>query len=291
VVELAERQWGVVSRSQLAEIGLSGGAISRWIEERRLHRVHPGVFAIGHGYLSTEGKLAAALLYAGPGAALSHVTAAWWLGLLQTTPQRLHVCAASRRRSLARVRVHGRKNLERRRHRRLPVTAPARTLLDIAAVLRFTELRKALAEAEYLRLVTLDEVEAELGRGRSGSVALGAALECHRPELARTRSRMEEMFVLLCERFSLTPPVVNAKVAGWTVDAVWFAARVAVELDSHAAHGTPAAMEADRRRDLDLRAAGYTVLRYTWRQLTDEAERVVADLRGQGVDAALATLT
>jgi len=97
--------------------------------------------------------------------------------------------------------------------------------------------------------------------------------------------------VLLCERYSLSPPDVNAKVAGWTVDAVWYAAKVAVELDSRAAHGTPAAMEEDRRRDLDLRAAGYTVLRYTWRQLTDEAERVVADLRSHGVDAIRATAT
>ncbi len=206
------------------------------------------MFAVGHGCLSTEGELAAALLYAGPRATLSHMTAAWWLGLLSATPRRLHVCAPYRRRSLAGVRVHTRTGLERRRHNRFPVTPPARTLLDIAAVLRFNELRRALAEAEYLRLVTLDEVESTLGRGRPGSAALRAALDCHRPELARTRSRLEEKFVLFCERHSLTPPDVNAKVAGWTVDAVWFTARVAVELDSRLAHGTPAAMEEDRRR-------------------------------------------
>jgi very-short-patch-repair endonuclease len=145
------------------------------------------------------------------------------------------------------------------------------------------ELRRALAEAEYRRLVTLTEVDAVLGRGKPGSTALRAALECHLPQLARTRSRMEERFVLLCERHSLTPPAVNARVAGWTVDAVWFDRRIAVELDSHAAHGTPAAMEEDRRRDLELRAAGYTVLRYTWRQVTDEQDLVIADLRRHGL--------
>ena len=73
--------------------------------------------------------------------------------------------------------------------RRLPVTPPAQTLLDIAGVVRFMELRRALAEAEYLRLVTLDEVEAVLGRGRPGSAALRLALDCHRPQLASTKSR------------------------------------------------------------------------------------------------------
>ena len=94
---------------------------------------------------------------------------------------------------------------------------------------------------------------------------------------------MEEKFVLLCERHSLTPPAVNAPIAGWTVDAVWFDQHLAVELDSHAAHGSPAAMEEDRRRDLELRGAGYTVLRYTWRQVTDEGELVIGDLRRLGV--------
>jgi Protein of unknown function (DUF559) len=283
LTELAERQWGVVTRSQLHDIGLTGGGISRWIDEARLHRVHPGVFSVGHGCLSLEGRLAAALFYAGPGAALCGVTAGSWLGLVRAEPRRLHVCAPGRRRSSAEVRVHCRKSLPRIWHKRLPLTPPAQTLLDIAEVVRFTELRRAVAEAEYLHLVTLDELEAVLGRGKPGSAALRTALECHRPELAHTRSAMEERFVLICERYSLDQPALNVKIRGWTVDAVWFDAKVVVELDGHAAHGTAAAMEEDRRRDLDLRAAGYTVLRYTWRQLIDETELVVADLRRHGV--------
>jgi very-short-patch-repair endonuclease len=227
--------------------------------------------------------MAVALFYAGPGAALSHVSAAWWWGLLPTEPRRLHVCVPGRRRSIESVRVHTRKRPQRAWHKRFPLTPPAQTLLDIAAVVRLMELRRALAEAEYRRLVTLAEVEAVLGRGKRASAALRAALDCHRPELARTRSRVEEKFVLLCERDSLTPPGVNVKVAGWTMDAVWFDQRIAVELDSHAVHGTPAAMEEDRRRDLELRAAGYSVLRYTWRALTDERDLVIADLRRHGV--------
>jgi very-short-patch-repair endonuclease len=151
-------------------------------------------------------------------------------------------------------------------------------MLDIAGVVRLSQLRRALAEAEYLRLVTLDEVEAALGRGRPGSAALRAALACHRPELARTKSLLEEKFLLLCERHSLTPPDVNISIAGWLVDAVWFDEQVAVELDGHAAHDTPTAFERDHRRDLDLRAAGYTVLRYTWTQVTEQPGLVASDL-------------
>ncbi len=227
--------------------------------------------------------MAAALFYAGPGAALSHVTAAWWSGILKTEPRRLHVCSQVRRRSSKSVRVHCRRTIERVWHRHLPITPPTQTLLDIAAIVRITELRRALAEAEYLRLVTLDEVEAKLGRGRPGSAALRVALDCHRPQLARTRSALEEKFLLLCERHSFTPPDVNVEVAGWLVDAVWFDPKVIVELDGHAAHGTASAIEKDHRRDLDLRAAGYTVLRYTWRQVTREPARVAADLRRHGI--------
>jgi very-short-patch-repair endonuclease len=283
VVELAERQWGVVKRSQLHDIGLTGGAISRWIDEGRLHRVYPGVFAVGHGSLQLEGKLAAALFYAGPGAALRGVTAGSWFGMLQAKPQRFHVCTPHRRRSLKEVRVHGPKSFERIWHKRFPVTPPAQTLPDIAAVVALTDLRRALAEAEYRRLLTLDEVAAALGRGRPGSAALRAALECHNPRLARTKSLMEQKFVLLCERHSLTPPDVNVRVAGWLVDAVWFEQKVVVELDGHAAHGTPARREQDYRRDLALRAAGYVVLRYTWTQVTEDGDLVVADLRRHGI--------
>ena len=279
VARLAERQWGVVTWAQLEEAGLSESGISRWQAERRLHRIHPRVYAVGHGRLAVEGVLAAALLYAGPGAALSHVTAAWWFGLLNGGLNRVHVSVAGKRLSRRGVRVHQRKRVKRVRHKHFPVTPPARTLLDIASQVRFTELRRALAEAEFLRLVTLTDVEAVLGRGKPGSAALRAALDCHNPRLAQTRKGLEEKFLLLCERHSITRPDVNVWAAGWLVDAAWFDERVIVELDSHLAHGTPARLESDHQRDLALRAAGYTVMRYTWQQLTETPELVVADLR------------
>jgi predicted transcriptional regulator of viral defense system len=279
LAELGARQWGVVKREQLHDFGLTDGGISRWIDERRLHRVYPGVYAVGHQSLALEGRLAAALFYAGRGAALCGVTAGSWLEILDAKPQRIHVAVPGRRLSLSQVRIHQEKRFERVRHKGLPVTPPARTLLDIANQVRFTELRRALAEAEFLKLVTLKEVEAVLGRGKPGSAALRAALDCHNPRLAKTKKGLEEKFFLLCERCSITPPEVNVSIAGWLVDAAWFEHRVIVELDSHLAHGTPARLESDHQRDLALRAAGYTVLRYTWQQLTEAPELVVADLR------------
>ena len=90
---------------------------------------------------------------------------------------------------------------------------------------------------------------------------------------------MEEKFVLLCEDGSLTIPALNVRIAGWLVDAVWFDKMIVVELDSRTAHSTARAIENDYRRDVELRAAGYTVLRYTWHQLTQTPAVVLADLR------------
>ena len=182
LVGLAGRQWGVVTRAQLEELDLAPAAIARWIEDKRLHRVYPSVYAVGHLALGIRGRLAAALFYAGPGAMLSHRTAAWWWRLIPDLSSRIHVAAPGRRGSLTDVCVHRpRRDLERVWHKRLPVAPPAQTLLDIAAGVRFTQLRRAVAEAEYLRLVTLDDVEEVLGRGRPGSAAFGRRFSATAP--------------------------------------------------------------------------------------------------------------
>ena len=149
----------------------------------------------------------------------------------------------------------------------------------MATEVRFSELRRALSEAEYLRLVTVDDVRAELGRGKAGAAAMRRALVRHDPRLARTKQGLEEEFFLLCERNHLVPDDVNVWIAGWRVDAVWHEQRVIVELDSRTAHEASWRLDTDHRRDLALRAAGYTVLRYTWQQVTGTPALVVADLR------------
>jgi hypothetical protein len=278
VLWVAEQQWGVISRWQLVGCGLTSGTISRWIDHARLHRIHPGVYALGHRRLTTEGRLFAALLYAGHGALLSHATAAWWWGLLNAEPPAIHISIPKHRSSLPGVVLHRPLCLDGAKHRRLHLTTVPRTLLDYAATASRGEVRLALAEADYRRLLDLREVEHLLGRGLAGSAKLRRALARHLPQLALTRSRLERAFLALCEWAGLPLPEVNAKIGRMTVDALWRAERVIVELDGHDGHSSRAQIERDRRRELRLRAAGYTVIRYTWDQITKERELVAADL-------------
>jgi very-short-patch-repair endonuclease len=159
------------------------------------------------------------------------------------------------------------------------VTPVPATLLGLADQIEFRELRRALAEALYRGITDLGSVRSVLGQGHVGSNALRAAIASYEPRLARTRSVLERRFIELCERERIPLPAVNVKVAGFTVDALWADRRVAVELDSQGAHGTPIAIADDRRRDLALRSAGHQVLRYTWEQVTERAAEVAADLR------------
>ncbi len=160
----------------------------------------------------------------------------------------------------------------------MPVTSVAETLLDYASGASLPRVRQALAEAEYRGLLSTDAVVAVLGHGRPGSARLRVALRRHLPELARTRSPLEQAFLALCESSGVSMPEVNARVGQMTVDALWRSAGVVVELDGHRSHGTRARIERDRRRELWLRAAGYSVVRYTAEQLTEQRELIRADL-------------
>jgi hypothetical protein len=184
-----------------------------------------------------------------------------------------------RQRSLAVVRVRHREPVERVLHRGIPVVPIEHALLHVAQTASARRLLKALADAEYRGLLDVPSLQAVLGRGRRGSAVLRKALAEHLPELAGARSELEERFLLLCREQGIPTPEVNVMVGDFLVDALWRSQRVIVELDGHVAHAAPSAIERDRRRDLELRAAGYVVLRYTWRQVTREPERVAGDLR------------
>src|SRR5579864_5854289 len=125
LAEIASRQFGRLTWAQITGVGLDRSLISLWIRRGHLHPKLPGVYALGHDAPSTEGDLAAAVLYAGPGAMLSHGTAAWWFGLIDRAPRSIHVSTPRRRRSRPGVTVHRARACARTLHRRLPVTTVA----------------------------------------------------------------------------------------------------------------------------------------------------------------------
>lgn len=281
--EAIETQWGVIARWQLLRCGLTRAVIRQWIATGRLHEIYPRTYAVGHRSLCIEGRLVAALLYGGEGAALSHGTAAWWWGLTDREPSVIDISVTRRRSPQPGLRVHHPRRIDATRHRRFLVTTVARTLLDEAASSSVNHVRYLLAEADYRRVLDWDQVETALGQGQPGSATLRAATNKHRPQLAFTRSELERAFLHLCERGKLPIPEVNVKVEGHTVDALWRAQRVIVEVDGKPGHSSAAQMERDRDRDLRLRAAGYVVLRYSWKQVQSQPDLVIRD-----IEAALA---
>jgi very-short-patch-repair endonuclease len=279
LTRLSAEQHGVVSSAQLQDLGVRRAAISRWAAARRLHRVHPRVYALGHTALSLRGRLWAALLYAGPDSILSHTTAAWLWSLIDEQPKRIHLTVPGRHRSLPDVRIHHSREVDPVEHQGLPVTSVARTLVDLGSVLSPRRLRRVLAEADYRGLLDPIATLSTLGRGRPGSRALRRALAHHLPSLAETDGRLEEKFLELCESARLPLPKVNAPISRMRVDAVWEEQRLAAEVDGGPAHGSWAQIKRDRQRELALRAEGFQVVRYTWEQVTGQANDVAADLR------------
>jgi hypothetical protein len=275
--EIAGRQWGRVSWAQIRALGVDDRVIADWSCQGYIHRVLPGVYAVGHRAPSLEGDLAAALLYAGPGAALSHTTAAYWLGLLDDRPRVIHVSTPRRCRSQRGVKVHGRRDHRRFWHRGLPTTALPQLFLDLAAMTSLRLLRQVLANADYRDLLDVSAVEAALRRGRPGSGRLRQALVEHQPRLARTKSRLERAFLELCETAGIPLPEVNVRVAGWEVDALFREQGIAVELDGCGNHRSPAQVRRDRLKEMALRAVGLRPVRYSDEQLDHHGPEVLED--------------
>jgi very-short-patch-repair endonuclease len=278
---LAERQHGVVARSQLLELGLNRGAITHRIELGRLRRVHQGVYTVGHRLLSQDGRWMAAVLACGPGAVLSHRAAAALWGM--RSGSRVEVTVPRGPRPRRGIQVH-RAILpadERTTHRGIPTTTVPRTLLDLSAVVQRHETRSALRKAEQLRLtdpLSLHDLAQRYPR-RPGLAAIRALLKEASIGAKIIRSELEERFQDFLLRAGIPLPQTNMVIEGYEVDCVWPDQRVIVELDGHATHSPAHAFEEDRVRDRRLAAAGWRVIRITWRQLQEEPELVEADLR------------
>lgn len=261
VARIAARQHGVLSFAQLRTAGIDKSGVLRRVRSGRLHRVHRGVYAVGHVGLSPEGRWMAAVLACGEGAALSHKSAACLWGFLTWTGGRVDVSVPTHggRETRAGIRIHRHRSMGRGSvigRKRIPVTTPAQTVADLRGTVPEWQWRRAIRQAE-IRGLRLDS----------------------KMKTDRTRSDLERDFLRLCRGHGLPAPEVNVKIGQWTVDFLWRRQRVVVETDYYDYHRGQVAFQDDHARDLDLRRRGFDVHRFSELQVNDHAEEVAVDLR------------
>jgi very-short-patch-repair endonuclease len=263
---IAERQHGVLTIAQLRAAGVSDDAVKGRVRSARLHRIHRGVYAVGHALLSHEGRWMAAVLALD--GALSHRDAAalWKLLPPRSGPVEISVSGNGGREKRKGIRVHRSSTLggQVTRHRGIPVTTPARTIADLRASARRQssaiseqDLRRAIRQADVLGL-SIDAVAT--------------------PD--RTRSELELLFLQLCRRHGLPKPEVNVWIDSLLVDFLWRARRLVVETDGYRYHRGRVAFEADRDRDLRLKALGYEVIRLSYRHVVEQPAQIASVLDG-----------
>jgi very-short-patch-repair endonuclease len=261
-----------VSRAELLAMGVAAPAVDYWVRTRRLQVVHRGVYAVGHARLRVEGRRLAAVLACGPGAVLSHRSAAAHWGLLTTAQERFDVTAPrSGSRNQPGIRAHSSRSLDAQdttNHQGIPTTSVSRTLLDLAATCRATDLERALANAQRARVYDHGAIESVLARsnGHRGRATLRRAV-AREPKL--TRSEFEAELLALLRDHRLPEPLVNEPyyhpdVGEIVPDFRWPHHRLIGETDGWESHRTRAAFESDPARDAALTAAGHRVMRFTY---------------------------
>jgi Transcriptional regulator, AbiEi antitoxin/Protein of unknown function (DUF559) len=285
--ELAARQHGVFAVWQVRNTGLTENAVQKRCRAGRLHRLYRGVYApVPWALLSREGRWLAAVLACGPGAALSHRSAAHLHQLRPSSRERVDVIVpGGRERRYAGIDAHRSRNLidaDLTTESSIPVTTIARTTLDLAAVVGQRAVERVIGEAENRGVFDLRAVNDQLARnpGHPGVGRLRAALRADRAGL--TDSDLEELFVALwwptglprpLTRFHIDPedggPLIRA-------DFAWPAARFDLETDGSRYHSGARRRQRDYRRDQRLKHADWDVLRVGDDQFNDEPDGVVA---------------
>jgi very-short-patch-repair endonuclease len=282
IAELAAKQRGVITRAQLLELGMTRTTIDNWVKHSRLHSLYRGIFLLGHPRPIAGARQLAAVLACGRGAVLSHLSAAGLWRLLPGREGDVDVTVPGRNPGRRRgIRVHRVNALDRRDVRKLggiPITSPARTIFDVAAVVRRRELEQALAEAYARRLARRSDFVSLLARRSSlpGTRALRALLDDATPAL--TRSQAEERLLALIRTAELRAPEINVRIGRHEVDFMWRDQRLIVEVNGFRFHSSRSAFEHDRRRDAELISQGFRVIRITWRQIFDRPEALTARL-------------
>jgi Transcriptional regulator, AbiEi antitoxin len=279
--QLAESAHGVVTRRDLLDAGVTRNEIARRLRTGALLREYPGVYRVGHRAPSVEARYLAAVRACGQGARLCGRAAAYLLGIVKGSPPPPEVTATTKRR-LKGVRTH---RSRRPYHandvtiwRGIPVTSPARTLVDLAAVLSKDALARACHEAGVRHGTTPAQVEAVLDRRRRspGAGKLQAVL---RGEVRVTLSRLEKRFLERLREIGRPLPKTNRPASGRYVDCRWPDHHLTVELDSYTYHSSRYAWEQDRRREREAYARGDDFRRYTYGDVFERPQRMLAELR------------
>jgi len=272
----------VVSRGQLLELGFGADAIKHRVAKGRLHPVRRGVYAVGRPRVTRYGHWMAAVLSCGPEAVLSHESAAalWCMRPEQSSVVDVSVPARAARRGKG-IAVHRRWDLGSdvlTRHRGIPVTSPALTLVDLATCLPSGELEAAVNEADKRDLMNPEALRETMRgfAGRRGVPVLRDLLD--RRTFRLTDSELERRFLPLVRSVGLPTPLTRHHVNGFRVDFYWPDLGLVVETDGLRYHRTPAQQATDRVRDQAHAASGLTPLRFTHAQVRFDPDHVQATL-------------
>lgn len=267
-----------MTRKQLLDLGVNDDQISYRLKSGRLHRVYPGVYAVGHAPITPLDRAAAAVLACGEGALLSHFSAAALWGWVGQWREPFEVTVPVDRRPGG-IRTYRRPDLswrDRTRQLGIPVTSPARTALDCAPGLSDDRLGRLVDDA--LRGALSRDALAELLERCPRHRGAGRLRPFVSERGAPTRSQFERGFRAFARRFDLPPFELNVPVGGREVDVFFRAERLIVELDEHMFHGGRGAFERDRNYDADALLAGLVTVRLTWERMTGRAEAEAARL-------------
>jgi predicted transcriptional regulator of viral defense system len=284
-------QNGVVTLGQLEALGLSRKAVFQREEVGRLHRVGQRVYSLTPRVMTERGRFMAAVLACGPGAVLSHRSAAYLWGIVDSWEEPIDVTAPNRRgRSPDGVAAHrdsSVQSIDKTTLHGVPCTGVARTLLDFAAVAYEWEVRKAVAQAEVLQILDQSKLRVLLKRSRRrrGVARLRLILDAIHPQTKRTKSELERLFLRMCERGAVPEPEVNVWLDApdgrrYEADFLWREARLIVEADSRRFHATDSAFVSDRKRQQQLELAGWRVSRCTWEEVEHEPRRLALTVQG-----------
>src|SRR4051812_31315653 len=227
VAELAARQRGIVTSEELRACGLTRHEIETWRRNGHLHEKHRGVYSVGHRTMTTEARWLAAAKACGVEAVVSHFAAAALWSVVEWDGRPVDVTIpGTQRRKHPGLRIHRAARVERVLHKNIPVTSVARTLADLASVLGFTELRRAVREAYRRGLITT----AELARARPKALRKIAA------DLQPTRSVLEDIVHDQIREAGFEDPDVNVALGPYVPDFRWPHRRLIIEADGAQTH-------------------------------------------------------